>query len=559
MAPVSIAQSRALIAGRRVRDERRARSNARVGAATSRRTKNISSTTIAAVWPHRDGALLRATAGVAVATPAAARALRGSTIGHTATRNSRTTRRIVPTAVAAASWGDDASADPKETKRISKTDISRDILAGISTACVAMPQSCAYAFLAGTGVKCAVMAAAACSIPCAILGSSRYIQVGCLSLGALLTRGALLNNGLIGATEVYVMGASCLAFYAGCTRIALGLAKIGNVITSLPMSILQGFVSAATWMVFFSQVPAMVGATAQGPMAGNFLTAALWLAAHPLSWDFGSAGMAALTFFIMLNGGKVHKLFPSALVCCIVGCVLATMGVNVGTCVGAIHVNLSTLWPPAALEIPRALATSLLVPGIAMGVITYLEGAAVCRMWADKDGEEWDSDKELIAQGVGNIASAAAGGMNVAGVISRSSFGIIAGAKTRLSHFVTGVCLVLFVITGGGEHLDVLPKAVLGALVGSGVLPLLGPTEKMKPLLGKESFLGQPYEVKRDCVICWATALFTFTAKPTLDIGLYRGCFCALLFFCWEKCNANFERAKAEEEAKNSGGGAAAA
>ena len=71
--------------------------------------------------------------------------------------------------------------------------------------------------------------------------------------------------------------------------------------------------------------------------------------------------------------------------------------------------------------------------------------------------------------------------------------------------------------------------------------------------------MGQPYEVKRDCVICWATALLTFTAKPTLDIGLYRGCFCALLFFCWEKCNANFERAKAVEEAKNSGGGAAAA
>ena len=73
--------------------------------------------------------------------------------------------------------------------------VTQDIIAGISTACVAMPQSCAYALLAGTGVKCAVMAAAASSIPCAILGSSRYLQVGCLSLGALLTRGALVNLG----------------------------------------------------------------------------------------------------------------------------------------------------------------------------------------------------------------------------------------------------------------------------------------------------------------------------------------------------------------------------
>lgn len=84
--------------------------------------------------------------------------------------------------------------------------VSQDILAGISTACVAMPQSCAYALLAGTGVKCAVMAAAAASVPCAILGSSRYMQVGCLSLAALLTRGTLTSLGLPAASAVYVMG-----------------------------------------------------------------------------------------------------------------------------------------------------------------------------------------------------------------------------------------------------------------------------------------------------------------------------------------------------------------
>jgi SulP family sulfate permease len=55
------------------------------------------------------------------------------------------------------------------------------------------------------------------------------------------------------------MGASVLAFYAGITRIVLGFAKLGGVLTSLPVALLQGFVSAATWMVFFSQVPAMVG------------------------------------------------------------------------------------------------------------------------------------------------------------------------------------------------------------------------------------------------------------------------------------------------------------
>ena len=109
-------------------------------------------------------------------------------------------RQAADAATAATADGD-GSAD-----KDAKSTVSQDILAGISTACVAMPQSCAYALLAGTGVKCAVMAAAAASVPCAILGSSRYMQVGCLSLAALLTRGTLTSLGLPGASEVYVMG-----------------------------------------------------------------------------------------------------------------------------------------------------------------------------------------------------------------------------------------------------------------------------------------------------------------------------------------------------------------
>ena len=458
----------------------------------------------------------------------------------------RGARRV---AVAAAADAADSGADAEST-------VTQDIIAGISTACVAMPQSCAYALLAGTGVKCAVMAAAASSIPCALLGSSRYLQVGCLSLGALLTRGALVNLGLPLASETYVAGAATLALYAGVTRAACGVLKLGNVMTSLPVPLLQGFVSAATWMVFFSQVPAMVGASASGPLAGHFATAAFWLGAHPGAWHPGTAAMAAATFLIMLNGMKIHKLFPSALMCCVLGCVLAFNGLDIGGVVGAISVDVSSLWPPAAFGVPPELLKALAVPGIAMGVITYLEGAAVCRFWADNDGEPWDSNKELIAQGVANICAGLAGGMNVAGVISRSSFGIQAGAKTRLAHGVTGLCLILFVITGGGALLAYLPKAVLGALVGCGVLPLLAPTGVMKPLF--ENFFAQPWPVKRDCLIAWVTVAFTFTARPTLDIGLYRGAAFAAVVFVLEKLYARADRLKeeADEKAAGEAGGA---
>ena len=522
MASVSIAQPHTLAGARVARGAQASSRAARVAA-----TMPVGRTKINLVSRSRSSSWL---------APGVDALRRGPSFGGAA-------RRIVNASADVAAAATAYEAAPE------KSTVVTDIIAGVSTACVAMPQSCAYALLAGTGVKCAVMAAAAASIPCAILGSSRYLQVGCLSLGALLTRGALVNLGIPLGSEVYVMGAATLAFYAGVTRVACGVAKLGNIMTSLPVSILQGFVWAATWMVLFSQVPAMVGAAASGPLAGHFATAAGWLAAHPMIWHPGNFALAAATIVIMLNGGKIHKMFPSALVCCVLGCVLAATGVDVGACVGAIQVDLGSLFPPAALQIGPEIAKALVIPGIALGVITYLEGAAVCRFWAEQDGEEWSSDKELVAQGVANICSAAVGGMTVAGVISRSSFGILSGAKTKLSHFVTGCCLIAFTVLGGGALLEVLPKAVLGALVSCGVLPLLGPTPKMKPLF--DNIKSQPYEVKRDCILACATAVFTFTARPTLDIGLYRGIGLALVFKLFEytrnldkKKNEDFEKAQ---------------
>ena len=298
-----------------------------------------------------------------------------------------------------ASSNDDEQSKKKTASSSSGSHIPADIIAGISTACVAIPPSCGYALLAGTGVECAFMAAAAASIPVAILGSSRYMQVGCISLASLLTFGALCNVGLTPGTATFVMGAATLAFYTGITRLVIGFARLGNLVTRLPHSALEGFVVAAVWMVFASQTPAMLGAQCVGNMSGHFATAAAWLYAHPAVWHPGTAALAACTFAIMLNGNKIHKMFPSALLCCLVGGSAVYGGLDVGKTVGAISLNLGSLvGPPAALQISKEVARALLIPGIDIGITTYLEGAAVCKRWADEDGETWDSNKELIAQ-----------------------------------------------------------------------------------------------------------------------------------------------------------------
>ena len=428
----------------------------------------------------------------------------------------------------------------QQQQKIESGNVPQNIIAGISTACIAIPQSCGYALLAGTGTECAFMSAAAASIPVALLGSSRYMQVGCLALGSLLTFGALSTLGLTPGSATFVMGAATLAFYTGITRLALGFCRLGNLVTSLPKCALEGFVFAAVWMVFASQTPAMLGATcSNGSMSGHFATAAVWLFSHPQVWHPGTAVLTACTFAIMLNGSKIHKMFPSALLCCLLGGGAVAAGVNVGATVGAISLDLGSVFPPALLRVPRELARALLVPGVAIGITTYLEGAAVCKRWADEDGEEWDSNKELVAQGVANVCSAAVGGMPVAGVISRGAFSKTSGATTRLAHGVTGAAIVAFLLCSGGSLLGFLPKAVLGALVGCGVLPLMRPSATLAPLLRPtKTFANLGYEAKRDCLIAWATFFFTVTSAPSLDVGLLKGCLLALAVHLGERAYA---------------------
>ena len=116
------------------------------------------------------------------------------------------------------------------------------------------------------------------------------------------------------------------------------------------------------------------------------------------------------------------------------------------------------------------------------------------------------------------------------------AFGKTSGSRTRLAHGVTGAVIIAFLALGGGALLGYLPKAVLGALVGCGVLPLMKPTAVMQPLLHPvKAFSQLGYEAKRDCLIAWATAVFTVTSAPSLDVGLMKGCVLALAVHLGER------------------------
>ena len=309
--------------------------------------------------------------------------------------------------------------------------------------------------------------------------------------------------------------------------------------TSLPVPLLQGFVSAATWMVFSLRCLPWLARRLRAPRRA-FATAFFWLVSHPRRGT-PTAPRSQPPPSSSCSTSKIHKLFPSALVCCVLGCLLAFNGIDIGACVGAITVDVSTLWPPAALSIPGELAKALLVP-VWRWASSHTWRCTVCRFWADNDGEV--GQQRGSSRGRGEHLQRMAGGMNVAGVISRSSFGITAGAKTRLAHFVTG-CVSFSSSSLAAAPLPVLPKAAIGRArrlrrpASSSSRRSEAALQQLRRNPEGEARLHHRVGLRRVHV----------HGEPTLDIGLYRGAAFACAIFLLEKVYAKAQKAQEESDA----------
>jgi SulP family sulfate permease len=392
-------------------------------------------------------------------------------------------------------------------------------VAGVSVAFVCIPQSLAYAALAGLSPTQGLHSTAAAPFAAAPLASSRYLQTGCVAMSSLLTGAALAGAGLAPGTPLFAGAASVLAAAVGALRLALAAANGGALLALLPHTVLDGFVCGACWLVFATQVPVIVGAAA--PPGAHFLAAAAWLLARPAAWQPGCVACAAATVACLLGGRRLHLLFPGAVVATLLGCAAAAAGLPVGPTVGAVQAGLPVPIDPRSL--PWHLLPALLPAAAAIAVAGVAEAAAIGARFAADDSEPWSCNRELLSQGAACLAAAAVGGFPVAGSLSRTSLARTAGAATQRAHAITGAAVLLF-LPLGAQLLAALPRAVLGGLVAVAVLPLLRPSPRLL-LTRRAPGAGWPL---RDLALGWTTLVVTLAASPRLELGLEAGLLLAM-------------------------------
>lgn len=340
-----------------------------------------------------------------------------------------------------------------------------DIVAGISVALVLIPQSLAYAEIAGVPPHIGLFAAALPPLVAAPFMSSPYLQTGPVALTSLLTFGALSGLEEVGSGD-YVKAAALLAFIVGVTRMLLGLFRMGTVAYLMSQPVLQGFTTAAAILIVSSQLPSMFDVA---PDTDGVLERAWWTVSHPAEWSGVAVVLTITTIVVVLGSRRIHRLFPGVLLMVLGATVWSGATDYDGTTVGELPGDFISL----SLDLPFGKLADLILPGVVIALVGFAEPASISRTFAAADRIPWSANRELVSSGIANITSAISGAFPVGGSFSRSSLNRFAGAKSNWSGATTGLVVIAALPLASG--LEPLPRAVLGAIVFTAVFRLIQP------------------------------------------------------------------------------------
>lgn len=390
-----------------------------------------------------------------------------------------------------------------------------DLLAGVAVALVLVPQSLAYAELAGMPVVNGLYTAAAATLAAGLAGSSPYLQTGPVALTSLLTFGALAPLAQAGSAE-FIGYAAMLALVVGVVRVLLGALRWGVVAYLMSQPVVAAFTVAAALLILTSQIPALVDVEAS---SDNPFVAATQALASPQDWNALTILIGLGTIAVILVGRRLSPLFPGVLIAALIALGLNQSGVVDVTAVGSIPSG----FPPLNLDLPWQGLGSVILPGIVIALVGFAEAASISRRYASEDRKQWDPNREFMGQGFANIGAGLFSGYPAGGSFSRSSLNRLSGARTRWSGVVTGVVILAFMPAAG--TLSGLPTAALAGLVIAAVLPLI----ELRP------FIESWRQSRPQFLVALPTFLATLAFAPRVERGVILGVLLSLAVHLWRE------------------------
>ena len=359
-----------------------------------------------------------------------------------------------------------------------------DLIAAVIVTIMLIPQSLAYALLAGLPAEVGLYASILPLVIYALFGTSRVLAVGPVAVASLMTAAAVGQFTQQGTPEYYG-AAIALAFLSGLMLLAMGVLRLGFIANFLSHPVISGFISASGILIATSQIPHLLGIRASGhnlpELLHNILgslgsfsiaTAVIGLSAAAfLHWSrtrmkdaLVARGIAPRRAGTLARTGPVLAVFATTLVTLALG--LEGHGVAI---VGAIPSGLPT---PTLPPLDPGLWAQIALPAALISIVGYVETISVAQTLAAKRRQRIDPDQELVALGASNLGSAVSGGFPVTGGFARSVVNFDAGAETPAAGAFTaiGMALATLFLT---PLLYFLPKATLPATIIVAVLSVV--------------------------------------------------------------------------------------
>ena len=396
-----------------------------------------------------------------------------------------------------------------------RINLRGDIIAGLTTGMVLIPQAMSYSLLAGLPPIIGLYASILPVVVYAMLGTSRQLSVGPAAMIALLVTSEV-GKLAVGGTEQYIALAIFLALVVGIIQLLMGILKLGFMTNFMSQPVISGFTSASALIIAVSQLDHLLGLNL--PRTENVT--------EIIRLIIGQVSLIQLPTLVIGVGGillvmgikKIHPLLPGAMMAVIIATVIVWMlrldqqGVKIIADV------------PAGLpefSIPRIKSEqllSMLPTAFTISFMGFIGSIAVAQKIAREKHYEIDANKELVGLGMANIAASLFHAMPVAGGFSRTAVNNSAGANTGLASLITAAVIVIALMFFT-PLLYFMPKAILGSIIMLSVTSLIDLQE-----------VRHLWRVKKEDLVLLVLTFFA-TLIRGVEEGIFIGISVSILWF----------------------------
>jgi len=338
-----------------------------------------------------------------------------------------------------------------------------DLTAGLTVAVVAVPQSMAYALIAGLPVQYGLYASIFPTLVGCLWGSSAHLITGPTTAVSLVVFSALTRLATPGTAE-YIELALALTFMVGLIQLVMGFARLGNLLNYISHSVILGFSAGAAVLIGFNQLPSLLGLNFK--KSPHFYETLVRVATHLDQVHGITLGLGLITLGIILFFKKFRPAWPGTLAAMIfVGLLVALFdldkrGVAV---VGAIPRRLPPFhWP----GVSSAVQLGELVSGaLAIAILGLVEAVSIAKTIASQTRQRLNVNREFIAQGLANLSAAFFSGYAGSGSFTRSAVNFKSGGKTPVSGVVSAGAVALMVLLAAPLAAQLPLSALAGVLL----------------------------------------------------------------------------------------------